>query len=431
MAIMLIMLAETLTSQDNALSLDGGNDYVEVLDNNLLDFGNNDFTIEIWVRKNRATIYFNDTYIVSKWIGVSAGDEWTLTAAAGENDDLPRFIIDDSGMRYTVISSTPLTIGQWHHLSAVRDGDFLRIYLDGSLKGTTYCGSATVNNAGTNLRIGNNSPGSPFGNYYSNIDVDELRIWNHARSEAQIASNLNTTLPPNSSGLIAYYRFNQGSAGGNNPGETTLWDGTTNALHGTLYDFALSGSSSNWIGSLVALPIELLEFNVKAAATANKLAWRTASEQYNKGFHIQRSSDGTDWCVIGFVPGAGNSTEERHYQLTDRQPLHGHSYYRLLQEDEDGKTTLSDIRHVFREETSGYAVFPNPADRRLTLRVQESDAPIQARLRNSAGQIVLQQSSATHLLEFDIEALPAGIYWLEWDCRSGACREKVVVQHKH
>lgn len=175
------------------------------------------------------------------------------------------------------------------------------------------------------------------------------------------------------------------------------------------------------------LPIELLSFTAHAEEHAVQLHWRTASEQHNKGFHIQRSADGTNWRVISFVPGAGNSTEERHYQLTDRQPLHSHSYYRLLQEDEDGKTTLSNIRHVFREEASGYAVFPNPADRRLTLRVQESDAPVYALLRNSAGQIVLQQSSATHLLEFDVEELPAGIYWLEWNCRSGACREKVVL----
>ena len=60
---------------------------------------------------------------------------------------------------------------------------------------------------------------------------------------------MNHELSGNESGLIAYYNFDQGIPGGNNIGVTTLNDGTTNGNNGTLNDFALIGSTSNWIGS--------------------------------------------------------------------------------------------------------------------------------------------------------------------------------------
>ena len=50
------------------------------------------------------------------------------------------------------------------------------------------------------------------------------------------------------SGLLRYYNFNQGVAGGNNPSETTL-NPQGGAVSGTLNNFALSGAASNWIGS--------------------------------------------------------------------------------------------------------------------------------------------------------------------------------------
>lgn len=54
-------------------------------------------------------------------------------------------------------------------------------------------------------------------------------------------------LAGNESGLVDYYNFNQGVAGGSNTGLTSLTDKTTVANTGTLNGFALSGSSSNWV----------------------------------------------------------------------------------------------------------------------------------------------------------------------------------------
>ena len=42
--------------------------------------------------------------------------------------------------------------------------------------------------------------------------IDEVRIWNTSRTRDEILSNMYTILNGNESGLVAYYRFDQGNA---------------------------------------------------------------------------------------------------------------------------------------------------------------------------------------------------------------------------
>jgi hypothetical protein len=76
-------------------------------------------------------------------------------------------------------------------------------------------------------------------------DIDEVRIWSAALSDATIAAHANQEICGNPTTLKAYYTFNQGNANGSNTSNTTLADQAgTNT--GTLTNFSLSGSSSNW-----------------------------------------------------------------------------------------------------------------------------------------------------------------------------------------
>jgi gliding motility-associated-like protein len=45
---------------------------------------------------------------------------------------------------------------------------------------------------------------------------------------------------------VAYYKFNQGTPGGNNSGINTLFDNSGNGNNATLRNFALTGTASNW-----------------------------------------------------------------------------------------------------------------------------------------------------------------------------------------
>lgn len=105
--------------------------------------------------------------------------------------------------------------------------------------------------------------------------------------------------------------------------------------------FALASSSPNNV-----LPVQLLYFTVTKKETRTLLEWSTAAEYQNRGFDVERSSDGVQFEDIGFVDGAGNSNYVHTYSMYDNAPLPGRSYYRLRQTDTDGRVTYSKIVSV-------------------------------------------------------------------------------------
>ncbi|MFN3428310.1 MAG: hypothetical protein ACK41G_12165, partial [Candidatus Thermochlorobacter sp.] len=71
------------------------------------------------------------------------------------------------------------------------------------------------------------------------------------------------------------------------------------------------------------LPVELVAFTGQKVAQGVELAWRTASEQNNAGFEVQRRSEkrgasNAEWQVLGFVRGNGTTTEAQSYSFLDR-----------------------------------------------------------------------------------------------------------------
>ena len=112
-----------------------------------------------------------------------------------------------------------ITDGQWHYVAVTFDRANLKGYVDGILDINT---TKTLNTAGTILRIGRRAV--PENGEYFNGSIDEVRIWNVSRIQAEIQSDMNSTGCGDAPGLVAYYSFNQGIAGSNNTNETTLDD---------------------------------------------------------------------------------------------------------------------------------------------------------------------------------------------------------------
>ena len=121
--------------------------------------------------------------------------------------------------------------------------------------------------------------------------IDEVRIWNLERTVGEIQSTLHSQLMGNESGLMAYYNFNQGIDGADNSGETVLNDLTSNALNGTLNNFTLSGTSSNWVtsGAQDALPNNPSGLvTTEISSTQIDISW-TDNSFDETGFKIERS----------------------------------------------------------------------------------------------------------------------------------------------
>jgi hypothetical protein len=64
------------------------------------------------------------------------------------------------------------------------------------------------------------------------------------------------------------------------------------------------------------LPVELASLNGKVVGNDGLLFWTTASERNNRGFEIEKSTDGVSFEYIGFVKGNINSNVKKNIALT-------------------------------------------------------------------------------------------------------------------
>jgi len=219
----------------NALQFDGVNDYVNI-NNTLGNFGTGDFTVEMNI-KTTGTV----KYVIAKRAICNHSNFWNffINSAglfAAEMDE------SSTGTNYMGLAgTTAVNDGKWHHAAVVRESGVLKIYIDGKLENTA---PAVTNLNNTNmLQLGNicasnqNFPGA----------IDELRFWKRARTQDEIQQFMNIEINEHDSDMLAYYKMNHGIANGTNTGVTTLADVTGYGNNGTLVNFALSGTASNWV----------------------------------------------------------------------------------------------------------------------------------------------------------------------------------------
>ncbi|MBS1684117.1 MAG: T9SS type A sorting domain-containing protein [Bacteroidetes bacterium] len=127
----------------------------------------------------------------------------------------------------------------------------------------------------------------------------------------------------------------------------------------------------------VALPVQLMYLTATPVDNSYlRLDWATASEINNRGFEVQRSTDGINYEVIGWVDGHVNSNTKLEYSYDDRSVVpNSIYYYRLRQVDLDGKDDYSNIVSGTIIGRGGFVVEslrPNPASDKVTVQVVSS-----------------------------------------------------------
>lgn len=236
----LLLFASFFTSiAQNALSFDGVDDKVDLGNPAALQITGNTMTIEAWIYPTSWRTNVWEGGIVVKEMNSSnngymfrAGNSGRLNFAFGAN-----------GLPWQELTSAAntLSLNTWQHVAATYNGSKVRLFVNG-VKVDSASSSGNIGNAVNNCVIGGwystgrNFPGK----------IDEVRIWNIARTPSQIAASANGEFCGAPAGLVAYYKFSQGTASGNNAGLTTLNDLAGNN-NGTLQNFALSGNTSNWV----------------------------------------------------------------------------------------------------------------------------------------------------------------------------------------
>lgn len=212
-------------SNESYLDLDGVNDYIQIANESYFDSITSAITIETWIKVDSFT---------KNWQAlVTKGDNSWRLHRNGSNNTLNFYITGVGGVN----STTNVNDGKWHHVAAVYDGSKLQIYIDGVLNGqTTASGTIPTNNY--NVLIGENE--QQTGRQFDG-KIDEVRIWNVARSATEISNNLNATLTGKETGLVGYWNFNEGTVNGN-----TITDLTGHGNNGTL----VNGQGNNFVAEI-------------------------------------------------------------------------------------------------------------------------------------------------------------------------------------
>ncbi|GAB4366617.1 MAG: hypothetical protein Kow0042_06610 [Calditrichia bacterium] len=236
----------------NTLSFDGVDEYVSITQNSGLPIYNNGtnnaYTIEFWVKGDAQS---DKTVFSESNTGTTQGERATvfdIGSGLGEADTTSKleiYIRDATGALavgdHTLISHAVVFDNTWHHVAWVdNDGDFA-IYVDGvpDTSGSYTRASLTLNATSIAAIVSAAPPGIRA---HFNGQIDELRIWNVARTQTQIRDNMCKKLTGNETNLVAYYRFDASSG-------STLDDLTSNNNDGTLQNM----ESGDWVTSGAAI----------------------------------------------------------------------------------------------------------------------------------------------------------------------------------
>lgn len=162
----------------------------------------------------------------------------------------------------------------------------------------------------------------------------------------------------------------------------------------------------------VVLPVTFTQFIASSSATSVLLAWKTAQESNNRGFTIERSADGQHWTDLGFVAGTINASTISAYQYIDNLPLTGINFYRLRQEDLDGRVTYSDVVTATFRGKKFFAISNNPGNGIYKLTIQPGAGITELSVTDASGKTILLEKSGIANPVIDISRQAPGIYWL-------------------
>ena len=211
-----VFLTETLTAQNWSLKFDATNEesYVDCGQSEL--FFQEEITFEVWFYVDEFVP--NGNYIL-------ATEGWTeetgpMGYAIRLYPDIGvEFVLGLGENEWGVVSTgyNSLDSLEWVHFAGTFDGSLMTVYLNGEWKLDQQV-TGEILPSSQNLILGE---GATWRDRRFSGKMYDLRIWDHARSQEEIADNMNTFLEGSEEGLIANWKMDEGSG-------TTLNDATGN-----------------------------------------------------------------------------------------------------------------------------------------------------------------------------------------------------------
>ena len=193
-----------------ALDFDGAGDHVDIND---IGLNLSAFTIEFWIKPDTTV---HDRRIMGNLTGDAT--DYALRFSGNRIQIWP----DSQGsQQWVYITSSTIPADQWTHIAIVHSADLATGYVNGVQELTGVENDPTGADdlgLGAPLLLGSGS--------YFDGQMDEVRFWNTARTQAQIQANMHAQLGGSEAGLQAYYRLDDGDPSTTATDSANNYDGT-------------------------------------------------------------------------------------------------------------------------------------------------------------------------------------------------------------
>ncbi len=216
-----------------ALTLNGNGSFVEINDNETLNKITEQVTVSAWIK---ATDFPNS------YVGiVGRSDERGPDLSIVDNRSYVLYLTDNgsihiaaspNGLHQTSFYSATgsIRLNTWYHIACVIDplNDFMKLFIDGIEVGNiSFKGQKRLYRSRLPLRIGSTHEEERPNQSSFVGQIDDVRIWNIARTGDEISSDMNKQLNGDEPGLVAYWKFDEETEG-------RIFDSTPNKNDGIL-----------------------------------------------------------------------------------------------------------------------------------------------------------------------------------------------------
>ncbi len=209
-------ISTLLTPPGNALAFNGVDGEVNI--GNVMSSDWNYLTLEAWVKLSP-----DQTADYPRIVG-NYGNYAGFSLNLWRETHQPYFeFMNANGATWdTIMAPHTICDNLWHHIACTYDGTDMKLYLDGEIFASKNNPGAIIKQETLNTGIGNQNGAAPL-----NGILDEIRIWNIARTQAEIKTDAHNTLTGTEPGLVSYYNLDKADgttftdAAGNNNGTMT------------------------------------------------------------------------------------------------------------------------------------------------------------------------------------------------------------------
>jgi hypothetical protein len=383
------------TANTKSILLNGTSNYVSFnTDNNLqIDSA---ITVEAWIKPTAfgANNYTNSIFCKHSW---TQGEMGYVLRCGGSGQLSFNFAgLDSTGAptswQNVVSPTSALTLNTWQHVAATYDGDTARLFVN-TIQVTAFAFKGSIVPSTTfPACIGRLSDTGVGASRYFSGQIDEVRVWNRAESQAELAAGYNRHISPTSPGLVGYWNFNVVSG-------TNLPDQTSSANAATLTSGTLSPNVPFYQGALT--PIITTNGALLTSTSATTYQWNYNGQPIVTGVNQSYTATQNGTYTVTIIDSIGCPATSAPVIITGV-----------------GIQEISNSNNLIVKN------LPNS----IEIVAMNSTKIESAQIFNSNGSLVAEEQNQESSVSFNKSVLAKGIYIINLTTDKGLYQSRVAIQ---